>query len=65
MVIGNDITTPLSIKAYEQSGAENLANPDGFCIVMDHFIPAKDIASANQARISRDFAKKPQTQILF
>lgn len=58
MVIGNDITTPLSIKAFEQSGAESLANPDGFCIVMDHFIPAKDIASANQAKISRDFAKK-------
>lgn len=57
MVIGNDITTPLSIKAYEQSGAQKLANPDGFCIVMDHFIPTKDIASANQARISRDFAQ--------
>ncbi|WP_286031127.1 3-isopropylmalate dehydratase large subunit [Helicobacter pullorum] len=65
MVIGNDITTPLSIKAYEQSGAENLANPDGFCIVMDHFIPAKDIASANQARISRDFAKKHKLKYFF
>jgi len=58
MVIGNDITTPISIKAFEDSGAEKLANPDGFSIVLDHFIPAKDIASANQARISRDFAKK-------
>ena len=65
MVIGNDITTPLSIKAYEQSGAENLANPEGFCIVMDHFIPAKDIASANQARISRDFAKKHKLKYFF
>ena len=65
MVIGNDITTPLSIKAYEQSGAVNLANPDGFCIVMDHFIPAKDIASANQARISRDFAKKHKLKYFF
>ena len=59
MVIGNDITTPISIKAFEDSGIESLANPDGFSIVLDHFIPAKDIASANQARISRDFAKKP------
>ena len=58
MVIGNDITTPISIKAFEDSGKENLANPDGFAIVMDHFIPAKDIASANQAKISRDFAYK-------
>ena len=58
MVIGNDITTPISIHAFEQSGATKLANPDGFSIVMDHFIPAKDIASANQAKISRDFAYK-------
>ena len=58
MVIGNDITTPLSIKAFEESGATKLAKPDNFCIVMDHYIPAKDILSANQAKISRDFAKK-------
>jgi len=61
MIIGNDITTPISIKAFQDSGATKLANPDGFSIVLDHFIPAKDIASANQARVSRDFAKKPFT----
>ncbi|ADN10130.1 3-isopropylmalate dehydratase large subunit [Sulfurimonas autotrophica] len=65
MVIGNDITTPISIKAFEESGAQTLANPDGFSIVLDHFIPAKDIASANQARISRDFAKKHQLKNYF
>lgn len=56
LIIGNDITTPISIKAFKESGAKKLANPDSFCIVMDHYIPAKDIASANQAKISRDFA---------
>ena len=65
MVIGNDITTPISIKAFEESGAKKLANPDNFCIVMDHYIPAKDILSANQARISRDFAKKHQLKYYF
>jgi len=65
MVIGNDITTPISIKAFEDSGATSLANPDGFSIVLDHFIPAKDIASANQARISRDFAKKHRLKNFF
>jgi 3-isopropylmalate/(R)-2-methylmalate dehydratase large subunit len=58
MIIGNDITTPISIRAFRESGAKKLAKPDNFSIVLDHFIPAKDIASANQARISRDFAKK-------
>jgi len=65
MVIGNDITTPISIKAFEESGKEKLANPDGFAIVLDHFIPAKDIASANQAKISRDFAMKHDLKNFF
>jgi len=65
MTIGNDITTPISIKAFEESGAEKLANPDGFAIVMDHYIPAKDIASANQAKISRDFAYKHDLKYFF
>ena len=65
MVIGNDITTPISIKAFEESGATKLANPDGFSVVLDHFIPAKDIASANQAKISRDFAAKHNLKNFF
>ncbi len=65
MVIGNDITTPISIKAFEDGGFEKLANPNGFAIVLDHFIPAKDIASANQAKISRDFAMKHDLKYFF
>jgi len=65
MVIGNDITTPISIRAFEESGAKNLAKPDNFCIVMDHYIPAKDIASANQAKISREFAYKHNLKYFF
>lgn len=58
MVIGNDITTPISIKAFKDAGATKLAKPDNFCVVMDHLIPARDIASANQAKITRDFHKE-------
>jgi 3-isopropylmalate/(R)-2-methylmalate dehydratase large subunit len=65
MIIGNDITTPISIKAFEDSGAKSLAKPDNFAIVMDHYIPAKDIASANQAKISRDFAAKHNMKNFF
>ena len=65
MIIGNDITTPISIRAFEESGATKLAKPDNFSIVMDHFIPAKDIASANQAKISRDFAYKHNLKLFF
>jgi len=65
MIIGNDITTPISIKAFEESGAAALANPDAFALVMDHYIPAKDIASANQAKISREFAYKHDLKYFF
>ncbi|MDF1878057.1 3-isopropylmalate dehydratase large subunit [Sulfurimonas sp. SAG-AH-194-C20] len=65
MVIGNDITTPISISSFNLSGAKKLANPDGFSIVLDHFIPAKDIASANQAKISRVFAKEHKLKNFF
>ena len=65
MTIGNDITTPISIRAFEENGATSLANPDGFALVMDHFIPAKDIASANQAKISRVFADKHNLKHFF
>ncbi len=65
MIIGNDITTPISIRAFEESGAEKLANPDAFALVMDHYIPAKDIASANQAKISREFAYKHDLKYFF
>ncbi len=65
MIIGNDITTPISIRAFEESGATKLARPDNFCIVMDHYIPAKDIGSANQAKISRDFAYKHDLKYFF
>ncbi len=65
MIIGNDITTPISIRAFEESGAKSLAKPDNFSIVMDHYIPAKDIASANQAKISRDFAYKHNLKYFF
>jgi len=65
MIIGNDITTPISIKAFESSGIKEMARPDSFCIVMDHYIPAKDIASANQAKISRDFAYKHNMKYFF
>ena len=65
MVIGNDITTPISIRAFKESGAKRLAKPDNFAIVMDHYIPAKDIASANQAKISREFAYEHDLKLFF
>ncbi|RDU64710.1 3-isopropylmalate dehydratase large subunit [Helicobacter sp. MIT 14-3879] len=65
MIIGNDITTPLSIEAFKKAGATKLANPDNFFLVLDHFIPAKDIQSANQAKKNRIFAKEQNLKYFF
>ncbi|MEK7363514.1 MAG: 3-isopropylmalate dehydratase large subunit, partial [candidate division NC10 bacterium] len=58
MLMGNDITAPIAIKEFEKAGAASVFEPDRLAIVLSHFVPAKDIKSADQCRIARDFAKK-------
>jgi len=56
--LGNDITAPLAIQAFEEMGAKKVFNRDRIALVPDHFTPAKDILSAEQCKVLRDFAKK-------
>ncbi|MGC7879808.1 3-isopropylmalate dehydratase large subunit, partial [Desulforudis sp. 1190] len=56
-VLGNDITAPLAIKEFEKTGVEHVFDPDRVILVPDHFIPNKDIKSAEQAKLVRDFAR--------
>lgn len=58
LVLGNDITAPVAIKAFEKCGAESVFNKDKIALVLDHFVPNKDIKAARQSSITRDFAKK-------
>lgn len=60
LVLGNDITTPLAIKEYNKMVGEDadVFDKERVAIVMDHFVPAKDIQSANQNIISKDFAQE-------
>ena len=58
LAIANDITAPLAIKQLEKYGIDKVHDPDKIALVMDHFFPPKDILSAQQIKISRDFAKK-------
>ena len=57
MVLANDITGPLAIKSFRGMGAEKVFDKDRIALVMDHFTPQKDIDSANQVLISRNFAE--------
>ena len=56
LVLANDITGPLAIKSFHGMGATKVFDRDKIVLVMDHFTPQKDIASANQVMISRKFA---------
>lgn len=58
MVLANDITAPLAIKSFRQMGVKHVFNKDKIALVMDHFTPQKDIASANQVMVCRKFAEE-------
>ncbi|MDD5644902.1 MAG: 3-isopropylmalate dehydratase large subunit [bacterium] len=58
VALGNDITAPIAIREFEQTGVKNVFDRDKIVLVPDHFTPNKDIASAEQCKILRDFAKK-------
>lgn len=65
MVLANDITAPLAIKAFRQMGAARVCNPGRIALVMDHFTPQKDIASAEQVKLSREFAAEQNIEHYF
>ena len=58
MVLGNDITTPVAINEFHKMTDNGVFNKDKIAIVMDHFVPAKDIKSATQAKKCKEFARE-------
>lgn len=58
LTLANDITGPLAIKVFESTGINQVFDPEKIALVMDHFTPNKDIKSAEQVRICREFARK-------
>lgn len=58
MVLANDITGPVAIKEFEKAGFSSVFDKDRISLVMDHFAPNKDIKSAEQCKLCREFAGK-------
>lgn len=58
LTLTNDITGPVAIKEFKKTGAEKVFDEDKVVIVPDHFVPNKDIKSAEQVKLLRDFAKE-------
>ncbi len=55
--MGSDVTVPLSALSLKKMGTEKVHDPDRVAMVQDHFVPAKDIKSAELSKATRDFAK--------
>ncbi|MBR3678751.1 MAG: 3-isopropylmalate dehydratase large subunit [Oscillospiraceae bacterium] len=56
IVLGNDITTPVAVKEFEKAGFQDVFARDRIAIVLDHFVPNKDIKAAEQSKTCREFA---------
>lgn len=58
LVLGNDITSPVAIHEIEKMNVEGVFHKDKIALVMDHFVPNKDIKSAEHCKCVREFAAK-------
>jgi 3-isopropylmalate/(R)-2-methylmalate dehydratase large subunit len=58
LALANDITGPLAIERFSETGFEKVFDPARVVFVADHFTPNKDIESANQCKKIREFAQR-------
>ncbi len=56
IVLGNDITTPVAVNEFRKAGFDKVFDKDRIAIVLDHFVPNKDIKAAEQSKTCRGFA---------
>ncbi len=56
LVLSNDITAPIAIREFKKLGVKKVFDTQKVVMVSDHFTPNKDIKSAEQAKIVREFA---------
>ncbi|MDO5551827.1 MAG: 3-isopropylmalate dehydratase large subunit, partial [Lachnospiraceae bacterium] len=65
LVLGNDITSPVAINEMKKMDNQRVFDKDKIALVMDHFIPNKDIKSAENCKCCRDFACKHEISNYF
>lgn len=58
VILGNDVTAPVAIAEFNKLGLTKVFEQDSIVLVPDHFTPNKDIKSAEQCKILREFAKE-------
>lgn len=65
LVLANDITGPVSINEFEGAGFDKVFDKSKIALVMDHFVPNKDIRSAEQCKQCRTFAHRFDIDIFY
>ena len=58
LVLGNDITSPVAIKEMDKMKVSDVFDKDKIALVPDHFVPNKDIKSAEHCKCVREFARR-------
>ena len=58
LVLGNDITSPVAIKEMDKMKVQGVFDKDKIALVPDHFVPNKDIKSAEHCKCVREFARR-------
>ena len=60
VVLANDVTAPIAIREFANLGVDRVFDPSRVVMVADHFVPNKDIKSAEQCRVMREFARSQE-----
>ncbi|MBS4022099.1 MAG: 3-isopropylmalate dehydratase large subunit [Dethiobacter sp.] len=60
LVLGNDITAPFAIQEFRKIGVDKVFDRGRIALVPDHFTPNKDIKSAEQSKLLREFAREQE-----
>ncbi len=65
IALGNDITAPIAVAEFRKAGGKKVFDPEKVVLVLDHFTPNKDINSAQQCKILRNFAREQKLTHFF
>ena len=65
LAFAHDFTAPIAIQVFKQIGAPKVFDRKRVALVADHFVPNKDIASAEQAKLMREFAREQDLELYY
>lgn len=65
LAFAHDFTAPIAIQVFRQIGAPKVFDRRRVALVADHFVPNKDIASAEQAKLMREFAREQDLELYY